>query len=81
MNRAQRSAGWLLTLSGFVAFATLTYCVISTSYRRDRLLSILRGSAGVDGIGLQSWLLFAVPLLVSLAGLFLLAKRSKDSVS
>ena len=77
----QRSAGWLLTLSGVVAFATLAYCVISTSYRRERLLSILRGSAGVEGIGLQSWLLFAVPLLVSFVGLALLATRSKDSLS
>lgn len=83
MNNKKRSnaaaAGWLVTLTGVVALATLAYSILSTSYRRERLLSLLEGNSTVDGIGIQSWLLLASPLLVIGLGIALIAAAGARS--
>jgi hypothetical protein len=83
MNQTKRSrsatTGWLLTLAGIVAAGTLAYNVLATDYRRTRLLSLIQGDAGVDGIGVQSWLLIGSPLLIVGLGVALIAASSERS--
>ena len=73
------AAGWLLTLAGTVAIGTLLYGVLASAYRRERLFSLLQGEAGVDGIGLQSWLLLGSPLLIIGLGVALIATSGAGS--
>lgn len=68
MNKPENSGlaaiGWLLALAGAVAVGTFAFSIFTNSYRRSRAFSLLSGDAGVDGIGVENWLLLASPFLV-----------------